>query len=82
MKATEFKNKLKEVKETLKGKTVKVILNGVGQRYSTLRGLGNRILELEAKGCTFSFYKEDFTTIVADNGIDMNKVIASFRTSA
>ena len=82
MKSTEFKTKLKEVKETLIGKSVRVSLNGVSKRYTTLKELGNRILELEAKGCTFSFYKGDFTNIEADNGIDMNKVIASFGTSA
>lgn len=82
MNVSKFKSELRKNKEALKGKTVRVILNGVGQRYRTLRDLGNRILELESKGCSFSFYKNDVTTIIADNGIDMNRAIKEFGTNA
>lgn len=81
MTTVEFKSELKKVKDSLRGKSVRVILNGVGQRYNTLRDLGNRILELESKGCSFSFYKNDITTIVVDNGYDMNKAISNFGTN-
>ena len=82
MNAKQFKAELKSIKESLRGQSVRIGLNGVSQRFNTLRELGNRILELEAKGCTFSFYNGDITDIEADNGIDMNKVIAQFGTSA
>ena len=77
-----FKSELKRVKENLRGKSVRVILNGVSDRYNTLKGLGNRILELEQKGCSFEFYKNDVTTIIANNGINIERAIQAFGTNS
>ena len=82
MKTPDFKKALKEVKETLRGQSVRIVLAGVAERFTTLRELGNKILELEAKGYSFSFYEGDYTTIVVDSGVDMEKLIKSFGTSA
>jgi hypothetical protein len=82
MESADFKLELKKVKNSLKGKTVRVVLNGVSDRYQTLRSLGNRILELEVKGYSFSFYNNDYTTIIVNSGIDMNATINSFGINA
>ncbi len=81
MTSTQFKSELKRVKETLRGQSVKVSLNGVSGYYNTLRELGNRILELEARGCTFSFYNGRYNDIEADNGVNMARVIQQFGTN-
>lgn len=81
MTTTQFKSELKRVKETLRGHNVRVSLNGVSRYYNTLSELGNRILELETKGCTFSFYNGKFTDIEADNGINMGRAIQQFGTN-
>lgn len=77
----EFKNKLREVKEILRGQRIRVSLNGQAMDFTTLRGLGNRILELENKGCTFSFYEGDFTRIIASNGVNMMQGIREIGTT-
>lgn len=82
MQTLEFKAQLKEKKESLKGKTIRIVLNGVSERYNTLRSLGNRILELEYKGYCFSFYKNDATTILVNNGVSMNRVMENFGINA
>jgi len=81
MTSTQFKSELKKVKETLRGQSIRVSLNGVSRHYNTLRELGNRILELEAKGCTFSFYNGRINDIEADNGINMARAIQQFGTN-
>ena len=61
MKATEFKKAISEVKEILKGKTLKIdFVNGNKVErlsFSSLRAFGNAILQLEAKGAGFGFVK-------------------------
>ena len=61
MKAAEFKKAVSEVKETLKGKTLKIEFANEGKverlSFSSLRAFGAAILQLEAKGAGFGFVK-------------------------
>jgi hypothetical protein len=61
MKAAEFKKAISEVKETLKGKTLRIdFVNGnkvERLNFSSLRAFGNAVLQLEAKGAGFGFVK-------------------------
>lgn len=59
MKATEFKKTVSEVKDQLKGKTLKIdFVNGNRVErlsFSSLKAFGNAVLQLEAKGVGFGF---------------------------
>ena len=59
MKAAEFKKAISEVKETLKGKTLKInFVNGnrvERMAFSSLQSFGAAILQLETKGAGFGF---------------------------
>lgn len=61
MKAADFKQVLSEVKDSLKGKTLKIsFVNGDNIEllsFNNLRSFGNAILELENKGAGFNFIK-------------------------
>lgn len=62
MKAAEFKKTIKEAKETLRGKTLKLhFVNGSNvekMSFNTLRDFGKAILQLESKGVKgFGFIK-------------------------
>lgn len=61
MKAADFKKAVSEVKESLKGKTLKIsFVNGEKIErltFTNLRSFGNAILELEKKGAGFNFVK-------------------------
>ena len=61
MKAAEFKKAVSEVKETLKGKTLKIdFVNGNKVErlsFSSLKAFGKAVLQLEAKGAGFGFVK-------------------------
>lgn len=78
MKPQQFKNYLKANKSKLKGKSIMIIVNGLGSTYTTLRELGNRILEVErmAKGFEMDWGKMQ---ISVDTGIDMGRGIAEFK---
>ena len=55
MEATEFKTKIKEVKELLKGKTIQFISKNSVRPCNTLKEFGEAILEQEKYGQSFSF---------------------------
>ena len=61
MKAAEFKKAVSEVKETLKGKTLKIdFVNGNNIErlsFSSLKSFGQAVLQLESKGAGFGFVK-------------------------
>lgn len=61
MTTTEFKTAIKEAKEALKGKTLSIrFVNGEkveSLKFSTLKGFGAAILELEKLGAGFGFVK-------------------------
>ena len=61
MKAAEFKKAVSEVKETLKGKTLKIsFVNGNKVEklsFSSLKAFGSAVLQLEAKGAGYGFVK-------------------------
>jgi hypothetical protein len=54
MEAQEFKTKIKEVKDLLKGKTIQFITKNSVRPYTTLREFGEAILEQEKYGQSFS----------------------------
>jgi kynurenine formamidase len=53
MRATEFKNGIKEIKENLKGLTLQLVHAHGYRPYFNLREFGNAILNEEAKGNDF-----------------------------
>ena len=59
MKATEFKKTVSEIKESLKGKALKIdFVNGNKVErlsFSSLKDFGTAILNLESKGAGFGF---------------------------
>lgn len=61
MKAAEFKRAVSEVKESLKGKTLKIdFVDGSKVErlsFSSLKSFGAAVLQLEAKGAGFGFVK-------------------------
>lgn len=61
MKAADFKKAVSEVKDSLKGKTLKIsFVNGENIEllsFNNLRSFGNAILDLEKKGAGFNFIK-------------------------
>lgn len=53
MNATEFKTRLKEIKENLKGLTIQFVTNCSVRPYSSLNEFGNAVLEQEKNGNDF-----------------------------
>lgn len=87
MKATDFKNKVKEIKEVLKDKKLilEVMINGRAEKFefSTLKAFGVKVLELEKKGFDFSFSKvshdlADFNIVETVRGGKARRVRSSF----
>lgn len=87
MNATDFKNKIKEIKEVLKNKKLilEVMINGKAEKYefSTLKAFGVKILELERKGFDFKFSRvsherADFNIVETVRGGKVRRVRNSF----
>ena len=61
MKAADFKKAVTEIKESLKGKTLKISFVNDEKvevlSFTNLRTFGNAILDLEKKGAGFNFIK-------------------------
>ena len=61
MKVQDFKNKVKDLKEFLRGKEINISLvtkTGIETfKFSSLKSFGNKILELETLGAGFAFSK-------------------------
>lgn len=61
MKAQDFKNKVKDLKEFLRSKKINISLvtkTGIETfKFSSLKSFGNKILELEKMGAGFAFSK-------------------------